>query len=63
MDLGDGLGSCYNSDKVIDKNVCEQPIWVTAWHIQDSAEVVTLLKPVDFYFACNSVNYKPGFMV
>ena len=48
---------------MIDKNVCEQPNWVTAWHIQDSAEVVTLLKPFDFYFACNSINNKPGFMV
>ena len=29
----------------------------------DSAELVTLLEPVDFYFACNSINNKPGFMV
>lgn len=40
---------------MIDKNVCEQPNWVTAWHIQDSAEVVMLLKPVDFYFELHAI--------
>lgn len=58
-----GQEAVTTQTKVINKNVCEQPNWVTAWHTQDSAELVTLLEPVDFYFTRNSINNKPGFMV